>query len=267
MPPSGSVTTSATELPIRVVGRGDPILLVSGSGSGPDSWTPVAQALAGEFEVWSFVRRAYVGTHRSTAPRTFAAEVDDMRGILDAIGRHAHVVGASLGATLALHTARSSEAGIRSLALFEPPLLLAGPHVGDVVVRHRALVDAEQYRDAELLVAREVLQAPGWLIEMIAQAPEEPDRDEAEREARGWSSDLAQLADDDRDVSRWSGLRAPTVLLAGGRTWSPVPEGVEALAAALPHAERVTWPEESHFVTATAPDLVARAVADFARRH
>jgi pimeloyl-ACP methyl ester carboxylesterase len=249
-----------------VVGTGDPVVLVAGSGSGPDSWTAVAEALAGEFEVWSFVRRAYAGLPAGRAPRTFAAEVPDLRAVLDAVGRPAHVVGASLGATLALHTARLDPAGIRSLVLFEPPLLLAGPHVGEVGVRHRELVAAGEYRAAGLLVAREVLHAPSFLLDALAQAPDQEPA-EAAREAHGWEADLAQLADDDRDVTRWSAIALPTSILQGGRTWSPVPEGVEALARALPHAERVCWPDQSHFVTATAPGLFADAVADFARRH
>ncbi len=260
------MTTAPEELLTTVVGTGDPVVLVAGSGSGPDSWTAVAEVLAGEFEVWSFVRRAYTGGSPARAPRTFAAEVGDLRAVLDVVGRPAHVVGASLGATLALHTARADPAGIRSLVLFEPPLLLAGSQVGEVAVRHRALVAAGEYRAAGLLVAREVLHAPSFLLDALAQAPDQ-EPEEAAREAHGWEADLAQLADDDRDVTRWSALALPTLILQGGRTWSPVPEGVEALAQALPHAERICWPDESHFVTATAPGLFAAAVADFARRH
>ncbi len=259
------VTTTADDLPITVVGTGDPIVLVPGSGSGPDSWAAVVAALAGEFEVRSFVRRAYTGRPGPT-PRTFAEEVADVRGILAAVGRPAHLVGASLGATLALHTALRSPEGIRSLCLFEPPLLLAGPQVGPVAARHRDLVVAGEHRTAGLLVAREVLHAPAVLVDALAGAPE-PEPAEAARESRGWEADLAQLADDDRDVARWSAITLPTLILQGGQTWSPVREGVEALARALPHAERVVWPDESHFVTATAPGRFADAVADFARRH
>ena len=260
------MTTAPEELLPTVVGTGDPVVLVAGSGSGPDSWTAVAHALAGEFEVRSFVRRAYTGGPPERAPRTFAAEVADLRAVLDAVGRPAHVVGASLGATLALHTARQDPSGIRSLVLFEPPLLLAGPHVGEVAVRHHELVAAGAYRAAGLLVAREVLHAPSFLLDALAHAPQQ-DPTEAAREAHGWEADLAQLADDAPDVARWSAITLPTLLLQGGRTWSPVREGVEALARALPHAERVTWPDESHFVTATAPGLFADAVREFVRRH
>jgi pimeloyl-ACP methyl ester carboxylesterase len=250
----------AEELDTVVVGTGDPIVLVPGSGSGPDSWTAVAELLAGGFEVWSFVRRAY--TDRGRAPGTFAEETADLRGILDVVGRPAHVVGASLGATLALHTALRDPAGIRSLILFEPPLLLAGPAAGEVVGRHAALVDAGDHRGAAVLVADEVLHAPAAIVELLAAAPPpEP------RESLGWAADLGQLAADDRDVSRWSAITLPTLLLQGGQTWPPVPEGVEELARALPHAERLCWADQSHFVTATAPERFADAVAAFARRH
>lgn len=134
------------------------------------------------------------------------------------------------------------------------------------VARHAALLEADDHRGAAVLVAEEVLHAPAVLVEALAAAPR-PSLAEDRRESRGWAADLAQLADDDRDVTRWSAVTLPTLLLQGGQTWSPIPEGVEALAWALPHAERVRWADESHFVTATSPQLFADTVAEFARRH
>ena len=184
----------------------------------------MAEALAGEFEVRSFVRRAYTGGPPERAPRTFAAEVDDLRAVLDAVGRPAHVVGALLGATLALHAARADPSGVRSLVLFEPPLLLAGPHVGEVAVRHHELVAAGEYRAAGLLVAREVLHAPPFLLDALAQAPDQ-EPEEAAREARGWEADRAGVlargvARRHRDRARplrgrRGGVRAPPLSSSG----------------------------------------------------
>jgi hypothetical protein len=39
------------------------------------------------------------------------------------------------------------------------------------------------------------------------------------------------MAHDTADVSRWSAIEVPVLLLSGGRSWSPLPEGMAALAA------------------------------------
>lgn len=71
------------------------------------------------------------------------------------------------------------------------------------------------------------------------------------------------MADDDTDTARWADIGVPVLLMQGGQSWSPLPEGMDLLAAALPHAERVAWPDQSHFATATVPDLVAAALQSF----
>jgi pimeloyl-ACP methyl ester carboxylesterase len=68
-------------------------------------------------------------------------------------------------------------------------------------------------------------------------------------------------------TARRAAITLPVLLLQGADTWSPVPEGVDALACALPHAERVMWEGQSHFAVAGAPSLVAGAVRDFVGRH
>lgn len=254
--------TTVAGLDVQVQGSGEPVLLVHGSGGGPDSWTLVAAELAESFEVWTFVRRGY---GPGPAPATFAEEVPDLQALLDAIERPARVVGASLGATLVLHAALSDPRGMRSLALFEPPLLLPGQHLHGVRARYEVLTAAGDHAKAGLLLAREVIHLPEELVALLANAPG-PDPVDAHREARGWIGDLRQLAADTTDTARWSAITLPTLLMQGADTWPPIPEGVEALARALPHVERLAWEGQSHFVTMTAPHLFAAAVAEFAHR-
>lgn len=51
--------------------------------------------------------------------------------------------------------------------------------------------------------------------------------------------------------------------MQGADTWEPMPSTLDALAAALPDVRRISWPGQSHFVTSTAPDLVADALRRF----
>jgi pimeloyl-ACP methyl ester carboxylesterase len=58
--------------------------------------------------------------------------------VIDAVGRPVHLVGASYGGTLALHTAATEPSLLRSLAVFEPPLFAAGEAVAPLLDRYRA---------------------------------------------------------------------------------------------------------------------------------
>ena len=60
-----------------------------------------------------------------------------------------------------------------------------------------------------------------------------------------------------------SAVTVPTLLMQGADTWEPMPSTLDALAAALPDVRRISWPGQSHFVTSTAPDLVADALRRF----
>ncbi|MEH0930230.1 alpha/beta fold hydrolase [Micromonospora sp. CPCC 205558] len=74
---------------------------------------------------------------------------------------------------------------------------------------------------------------------------------------------LADRDQDSTDISRWSSISVPTLLLAGADTWEPMPTTMNALARTIPAARHVVWPGQSHFVTMTAPALFAEALREF----
>lgn len=71
------------------------------------------------------------------------------------------------------------------------------------------------------------------------------------------------MAGDSTDMRRWASIEVPVLLMQGGRSWPPLPEGMDLLASALPHAQRVNWPDQNHFATATTPARVADALPHF----
>lgn len=256
-------------LAVRRSGTGEPVLALHGSGGGLHSLAGLARELDG-FEVWRCARRGYPPSPDAYGRRTFADEVRDVRTLLETIRAvtesDVHVLGVSYGATLALHAARTEPAGIRSLALVEPPLLLAGPHLQGVLTRYRGLVAEGDFRTADELLAREVSRVPEPLLTALATLGD-PDPVRAAAEATGWIHDLEALAADDADAARWSALvpGLPVLLAEGSESWDPLPAGMDALAAALPNARRVVWQGESHLAAAAAPALVAATLRDFFR--
>ncbi|MEW1956251.1 alpha/beta hydrolase [Kineococcus sp. NPDC059986] len=257
-------------LAVRRSGTGEPVLALHGSGGGLHSLAPLAAHLDG-FEVWRFARRGYPPSPNGYGRKSFEAEVQDVRTLLETVRAvtesDVHLLGVSYGATLALHTALAEPAGVRSLALVEPPVLLAGPHLEDVLVRYRALVAAHDHRAAAELLAREVSRVPEPLLAALSTLGD-PDPLHAAGLAEGWAHDVEALATDVADVTRWSALRPalPVLLAEGADTWEPLASGMDALAAALPHARRVVWEGQSHLAASAAPGVVAASLREFFAR-
>ncbi|WP_406058307.1 alpha/beta fold hydrolase [Micromonospora sp. NBC_00860] len=261
-------SADGTRLVVRRLGIGDPVVLVHGSGGGLHSWAAVAEHLARDHEVWLPARRGYGPSDVPADTKSFRTETADLIAVTEAArrssGRPVHLVGASYGATLALHTTSADPRDVRSLAIFEPPLYAAGAEIVPLLDRYRAAFERD---DAAAMAAalNEVTRVPAEIVAAMAVGAGNrvPDPVEARRSAVGWLHDLEALAQDSTDITRWSSITVPTLLLAGADTWEPMPTTMNALARTIPAVRRVTWPGQSHFVTMTAPTLVADALRQF----
>lgn len=261
-------SADGTRLVVRRLGIGDPVVLVHGSGGGLHSWAAVAEHLARDHEVWLPARRGYGPSDVPADTKSFRTETADLIAVTEAArrssGRPVHLVGASYGATLALHTTSADPRDVRSLAIFEPPLYAAGAEIVPLLDRYRAAFERD---DAAAMTAalNEVTRVPAEIVAAMAAGAGNrvPDPVEARRSAVGWLHDLEALAQDSTDITRWSSITVPTLLLAGADTWEPMPTTMNALARTIPAVRRVTWPGQSHFVTMTAPTLVADALRQF----
>jgi pimeloyl-ACP methyl ester carboxylesterase len=138
-PPGGDRETLEHTVPIaggslyyRTQGQGPPLILVGGGPSNADTLSELAAQLDGEYTVISYDRRGYSRSHLAdpAAPVTIGQHADDVRRIIDDLGRGPAVVfGSSIGAVIALELAASAPAAITRLVVHEPPLgqFLTGP--------------------------------------------------------------------------------------------------------------------------------------------
>ncbi|MFC0680139.1 alpha/beta fold hydrolase [Lysobacter korlensis] len=256
-------SADGTRLAVRRLGRGSPVLMLHGSGGGFHSWAGVADRLSREHELWLLARRGYAPSGIATPPKSFAQDVADVAAVVTAAGEASgtpvHLVGASYGAIVALHMAAEFPVGIRSLALFEPPLFARGEHLVPVLDRYRALVAHGDLAAANRLLLLDVARVPKPLAEVLTAAGTGLDA----RAAIGWLHDLEALAADSGAARRWSGIAVPTLLMQGAETWEPMPTTMDQLASTLPRLHRVVWEGQLHFATSTAPDLVAEELRRF----
>jgi pimeloyl-ACP methyl ester carboxylesterase len=257
-------SADGTRLTVRRAGAGDPVVLLHGSGGGLHSWAAVAERLAGSYELWMPARRGYGPSAVPAGRKSFADEVADVIAVIEAAGQPVHLVGGSYGASLALHTAATAPDRLRSLAVFEPPLFAAGPSIKPLDDRYRAAFDRGDAAEM-FAVLNELTRVPSAIVAALTAGAgsQRPDPAEARRSAIGWLHDLEALADDSTDLARWSSITVPALIMQGADTWEPMPATMNALAAAVPAARRVSWPGQSHFATMTAPDLVAGELLTF----
>lgn len=261
---AAAITTSdGVQLGVETSGAGVPVVFVHGSNGGLESWAEIGRRITGH-RIVRYARRNHAPSTRGSSPNTFTAEASDLHAILasvtDGAGERAHVVGGSYGSTVALHAALGSTERIASLTLFEPPLLLSGSHLLPVLDRYRSLCAAARFADALTLFARDVARVPA---EVLSAAPPLDDSEVTVPTTIAAAGDLEAMAHDTVDMGRWGRIEVPVLLLQGGQSWSPLPEGMQRLASELPHAQRVIWSDQSHFATASVPARVAEAIQHF----
>jgi len=262
------LNADGTKLVARRWGQGAPVVLIHGSSGGLDSWDGVAPLLADSFEVWVYARRGYAPSDTGADRKSFTDDVSDVLAVVAAAGGDAHVVGASYGGTVGLHTALNNSSVLRSLALFEPPLFASGPALHPVLASYNSLIASGDIAAATRLFAEKVAQAPSARLDALGDIPDEPLPTDAQvAEAVGCLHDLEAMTDDETDFNCWSEISIPMLLMQGADSWQPIPSTMERLAMVLPAAGRAVLEGQSHFATHTAPELFAEKLLKFLHAH
>jgi pimeloyl-ACP methyl ester carboxylesterase len=140
---SADGTTIAYQ-PYGGVGHGPALVFVSGATQGKESWSEMAEAMAGlGFTATPYDRRGR-GESGDTRPYAVEREIEDLAAVIAAVGGSAGVLGMSSGGALA-NRATAAGLPITTLSTFETPY-----RVGDVpmppadYVEHlQALYDAD----------------------------------------------------------------------------------------------------------------------------
>ena len=115
-----------TSLAYTVQGAGEPVILLH-CGFVADSCLPLMnEAALGDYQLINYHRRGYGESQKSTGVVTFERQAEDCLALMDHLGvEKAHLVGHSLGGTVAVQVALTAPTRVASLALLEPTLVFA----------------------------------------------------------------------------------------------------------------------------------------------
>jgi pimeloyl-ACP methyl ester carboxylesterase len=256
-------SADGTAIAFDIEGAGDPVILVSGALGGRAGDAALAGLLASDFTVFSYDRRGR-GDSGDAAQYSVDREIDDLAAVLTAAGGSAYVFGTSSGANLTFAAARHGLA-ISKAAAWEPNFLVddSRPPLPPEYVAHlRELVTSGCRGDAVEYFMTAAVGLPAEFVAPMRSMPMWPDM-EAVAHTLAYDGTIVGESMSGKPLSdEWSDLNLPVLVLDGGQTpW--LTAGAAAIAAAIPHAERRTLPNQPHNV---APEALAPALQEFFAR-
>jgi pimeloyl-ACP methyl ester carboxylesterase len=258
-------------LEYRVVGAGEPVLLVHGaifSSVGFDPLLPEA-ALKG-YQLISYNRRGYAGSTRARVPFTMADQAADALALLDKLGiRRAHIVGHSYGGAIALQIAQNHPERVASLSLFEPAIFEPTPALQEVfnAINTASAIFQKTDTVGALSLFMDKVGAQGSWDEMTRQGATAMQAQAVADAGTFFNVEVPAMAEWKFTFDDVAKLRMPVFYLTGQASRTPFQETHMRLKQTLPQATGVLLPNAGHELQMSQPAAVAGVLAAFLKKH
>ena len=260
-----STVTSAdgTIIDYDAYGNGPTVIFIGGASQHraiDQRTTEIAKQLAAEgFTAVDYDRR---GRDRSgdTPPWSLDREVEDVAALIKATGAPAALYTSSSGAAIAL-AAVTAGLDVSALALYEPPYF-AGSNGTEHITTLERMLNAGQLDEATRYNMTAIIGLPAEAVEEMAQTPWWPGL-VAVAPTLVYDHKASHDIETDPDWhSRWAAVTVPTVIYSGDQTFPGLPEAADAVAAALPNAQRHVLSGQDHGPT---PEAIVPALVRYLR--
>lgn len=251
------------DLFVEVQGDGVPVIFLHSSGLSGRQWRRWLPA----FEAYRRVVPDLHGCGRNPPwdgpwPFRLTVDLDAVLALLDAHGP-AHLVGHSYGGALALYAVALRPDRVRSVTVYEPPLLglLANGSDDD-----RALLAASlppTFLDGESAGSPEWVEVfvDWWNGPGAFQALAAPVRDELLRTGPKVAGEVLDLSRDQRPLGDYA-VGCPILVLSGDRAPAPVARALDLLAT-VPGTERKVVAGLGHMAPLVTPEPLTTLVTAF----
>jgi pimeloyl-ACP methyl ester carboxylesterase len=245
------------------VGRGPTLILVDGAlcyrQFGPSQ--DLAAKLSQHFTVITYDRRGR-GESGDTQPYAVEREVEDLAALIEAVGGRAYVSGQSSGAGLAIEAANRLP-GITKLALYEAPFVVdeTGKPVTQTLLANLKEAVAQNQRSKAVKLFMKQVGVPRF---MLAIMPFFPMWAKLIAVAHTLPYDISTIvaygAGKPLPTTLGSNIKAPTLVMDGGKSPTWMRHSMQALSQTLPNANYRTLAGQTHMVK---PEVLAPILAEF----
>jgi pyruvate dehydrogenase E2 component (dihydrolipoamide acetyltransferase) len=248
----------------QIAGDGALVLLVAGYGVDASGWRRQVDDLRRDHAVVTYDHRGIGASAPLTGPITMAELADDARSLLAGLARGpAVVVGASMGAAVALELALAGSDMVRGLVLVTPAFARDA--------RLEAVLRSWREHDAPASEARIRALLPWLLGRDLLAHPGRRAAAAAALRAMAANTPAAALRAHADALLAWLGTRAedlaalgvPALVVAGGDDVLTPPAHAEALVRGLPDARLEILAGAGHAVQIEAAERLNALVRDF----
>jgi pimeloyl-ACP methyl ester carboxylesterase len=253
------------------LGAGEPVVCVHGAFIA-DTFRPLLaeRSLADRYRLITYHRRGYVGSGPAEEAAGLAEQAMDCQRLLSHLGVwRAHVVGHSLGGTIALQIALDAPRVVHTLCLLEAALTV---EESAYLYRQGLAHSMQRYREAGARIAiDEFLQTrwPSYGERLERMLPGAFDQAVADA-ATCFQVDLPAVLELRFGEEEARRIRQPVLVVLGERSVALHPRFAETyrlLLRWLPNAEGLVLPDATHFLQVENPPAIAEALAAFYLRH
>jgi len=244
-------------------GNGFPLLMIHAGIADSRMWEPQAQAFANDFDMIRPDLRGFGNSELPPKPYSLRA---DLVGLLDHIGvDRAHVVGCSMGGTVAIDLALEHPARVARLVLVGSGV--SGSNLGqadsalfaDVEAADKAGdMDAVNRAEVRLWVdgpRRREGSAPAAVRDLVL-----------DMNGRSLNSDWASAAHQSLDppaIGRLEEISAPTLVIVGDEDLPHSAANAQVIASRIPGARTVVINDAAHLPSLERPDEFNRVLRNF----
>lgn len=246
----------------RVIGQGQPVVLIHGVGLTKDMWGGQVVGLAQHFQVIVYDMLGHGDSPRPAVDTDLAGYADQLRELLDHLGLpQAMVIGFSMGGLVARAFALHHPQRIGALVVLNSVFNRSPEQRAGVIARTAQAAEHGPDANAEAALSRwfsrEYQAANPAQIAAIRQTL-------AANDPQGYLTTYTLFATQDMyRADDLADIQVPTLIATGELDPGSTPQMAEQLAQCIPGARVVVLPEQRHMMPVESPRLVNQMLLEF----
>jgi 3-oxoadipate enol-lactonase len=265
---SGYVDVGGAELYYEARGAGPAVVFVHAGIADSGMWDEQFDTFAAEFSVLRYDMRNFGQT---VAGETAFADWEDLAIVMQKLAiESAFVVGASMGATVAVGLALERPELVRGLILVSPGIFPGHEPSGELRRGWSKLSQALDSGDTNRALD---IELDMW-VDRAGRQPT-PVSDAVRQRVRQMNARAYELASDSPNrkplrppaLTRLGQIAAPTLVITGSRDMPDVATIARRLERGIPHVQAAIVPEAAHMLNMEQPRRFNELVLDFLHAH